>query len=279
MSGSVREARHDALESGLRRVAVSERLLVGCDFDGTLADIVDHPDAVVPDWEAVAALRSLAQLPKTRVAILSGRSRDVLIRHLGHTGLTLVGSHGAETGEEPARSADEATTAAEEAGRRALDEAAEALARLAGEYDGALTERKPTAVAFHYRRVDESRRDEAAERAAAVADELEALRIQPGHMVVELVAGTTNKGEALDALRRASDATATVFVGDDRTDEHAFARLGPADLAVKVGPGHTCAPVRVATRAEVAPLLQRLHALRSALAPGSGVSTRERLPP
>ena len=51
--------------------------------------------------------------------------------------------------------------------------------------------------------------------------------------------------------------------GCDRTDEHAFARLLPADLTVKIGPGSTCASVRVDSQADVAPLYRRLLALRA----------------
>lgn len=265
-------ALHDALETGLRRVASTDRLLVVSDFDGTLAPIVDHPDAVAPDRGAVNALRALAKLPDTRVAVLSGRARAVLVEHLGRSDMTLVGSHGAEldpeleAGSPPARS-DGAAPDESAAARRALEDAVEALDTLAAEYEGALVERKPTAVAFHYRQVDPERQGEAAERAAAFADAIERLRIQPGHKVVELVIGDMNKGSALDTLRGATDATATIFVGDDRTDEHAFARLGPSDLAVKIGPGSTCAPVRIASQAEVAPLFRRLHSLRAARHP------------
>lgn len=262
----------DPLEAGLRRVAATDRLLVASDFDGTLAALVDHPDAVVADRAAVGALRSLAELPDTWVAVLSGRSRAVLTEQLGQAGLALVGSHGAEMqgvelGGVELGEAGPGEPEVPEVVRRALDDTAAALDVLATEYDGALVERKPTAVAFHYRQVEPSRHNEAARRAAALADGSEILRIQPGHMVVELVSGRTNKGDALDALRRAIDATATVFVGDDRTDEHAFARLGPGDLAVKIGPGDTCAPVRIASQAEVAPVLERLRALRALRAP------------
>lgn len=261
------------LEAGLRRVATTNRLLVASDFDGTLAEIVDHPDAVVADRTAVGALRELAELPATWAAVLSGRSRAVLTEHLGQAGLALVGSHGAEMQGVELGGVELAKRSAPDAGepggdpeaiRRALDEAAATLERLAAEYDGGLVERKPTAVAFHYRQIEPSRQDEAAGRAAALADGTELLRIQPGHMVVELVSGRANKGDALDALRRAIGATAAVFVGDDRTDEHAFARLGPGDLAVKIGPGDTCAPVRIASQADVAPLFRRLQSLRAA---------------
>ena len=267
----------DPLEAGLRRVAVTDRLLVASDFDGTLAGIVDHPDDVVPDRAAVGALRTLAELPATWAAVVSGRSRAVLTEHLGHghSGLALVGSHGAEIqgvefGGVALGDVDLGDVGTPEpvddpeVVQRALDEAAVGLESLAAEYEGALVERKPTAVAFHYRQIEPSRRNAAAERAAALTDGSGLLRIQPGHMVVELVGGQANKGNALDTLRRAVGATATVFVGDDLTDEHAFARLDAGDLAVKVGPEDTYAPVRIASQADVAPLFRRLRALRAA---------------
>lgn len=264
---------HDGLEAGLRRVALADRLLVASDFDGTLAPIVDRPDAVEPDLEALAALRRLADLDDTLVAVVSGRSRAVLERRLGQgsaarggPGMILVGSHGAEL--DPALSGGDGAegqspTTRDPADDRALQAAGERLDALAEEYPGAIVERKPTAVAFHFRQVEESRRDEAAQRATAPADG-GPLRVQAGHLVVELVAGDVNKGDAIDALRQATGVTATVFVGDDRTDEHAFARLGPGDLAVKIGPGSTCAPVRISSQKEVAPLFRRLEDLRVA---------------
>lgn len=244
----------NGLEAGLRRLAKAQRLLVASDFDGTLAALVDRPDSVVPDPGAVAALVSLSELPETHVAVISGRSRAVLQEHLGHAGFILAGSHGAELEGVDGRRDDVEDV---------LTLVAERLEALVEAYDGALIERKPTAVAFHYRRVDEERQTEAADRATAVAGEFDDIRIQPGHKVVELVTGKVNKGDALDAIRRKLDVTGTVFVGDDRTDEHAFARMQPADLAVKIGPGSTCAPVRIASQSEVAPLFRRLLTLRS----------------
>lgn len=273
MKPSGRRTLHDDLEAGLRRLALADRLLVASDFDGTLAPIVDRPDAVEPDLEALAELRRLAELEDTRVAVISGRSRAFLERHfgegraaLGEPGMILVGSHGAEL--DPALLEDDGADGGPPAShdpehQRVLAETAERLDAVAGDYAGAIVERKPTAVAFHYRQVEEARREEAARRAAALADE-GPLRIQAGHLVVELVAGDANKGDAIDVLRQATGATATLFVGDDRTDEHAFARLGPGDLAVKIGPGSTCAPVRISSQKAVAPLFRRLRALRVA---------------
>ena len=52
--------------------------------------------------------------------------------------------------------------------------------------------------------------------------------------------------------------TATVFIGDDLTDENAFGVLSGADVGVKVGPGRTAADVRIQDPSRVADLLHVL---------------------
>ena len=58
-----------------------------------------------------------------------------------------------------------------------------------------------------------------------------------GKMVLELTVVTTNKGRALKALMKANHCTATVFIGDDVTDENAFGVLVDGDVGIKVGLG------------------------------------------
>jgi trehalose-6-phosphatase len=53
-------------------------------------------------------------------------------------------------------------------------------------------------------------------------------------------------------------AATTVFVGDDVTDEEAFARLSPSDVAVKVGDADTIAPHRLADPTAVLAFLRAL---------------------
>ncbi len=54
-----------------------------------------------------------------------------------------------------------------------------------------------------------------------------------------------------------------LYVGDDVTDETAFAVLGPDDIGVKVGSGETHAAYRVDGPEDVRELLQLLVAERS----------------
>ena len=53
-------------------------LLVACDYDGTVAPIVNDPMKAIPLRDTSVALRSLAELPQTHVAVISGRAlRDL----------------------------------------------------------------------------------------------------------------------------------------------------------------------------------------------------------
>ena len=68
----------------------------------------------------------------------------------------------------------------------------------------------------------------------------------------------TGKGAALQRLRDAHGSTGVLYVGDDVTDEDAFAVLRPQDVGVKVGGGETLAGYRVADPAAVRDLLHLL---------------------
>ena len=73
----------EALPAELRRVIVqlarTPRLLVACDYDGTLAPIVADPTQAKPLPESVHALRSLAALPSTTTAVISGRACETAV--------------------------------------------------------------------------------------------------------------------------------------------------------------------------------------------------------
>jgi trehalose 6-phosphate phosphatase len=77
--------------------------------------------------------------------------------------------------------------------------------------------------------------------------------VKHGHMVIELLARSGNKGDAIDRLR--SDGQPVVFLGDDVTDESAFEQMGGDDVAVRVGPGATAARYRLEDTAAVVAFL------------------------
>lgn len=248
------------LDDALASAAGAAVLLVAVDFDGTIAPLVVDRDAATPLPAAAAALADLAALPRTTVAVISGRARDDLRARLGGLAahVLMVGSHGAETA-----TADGADAALGWPWQRRLVEVARAAA---GELPAVDVEEKPHGVALHYRRAD---RGDAARaicrlrrgvRGLRAADGAPPIGVLRGHRVVELTLATVDKGDAIDVLRAAADVV--VFAGDDRTDERAFTALRTGDVGIKVGRGATRAGWRLADPAATAAMLSRLAALR-----------------
>ncbi len=92
---------------------------------------------------------------------------------------------------------------------------------------------------------------------------LEGVYTKHGKKVVELGVVATSKGSALETMRHRCGASAVIYLGDDRTDEDAFATLAGPDIGIKVGSGETCAAYRVDGPGEVAQVLARLSELRA----------------
>jgi trehalose 6-phosphate phosphatase len=127
---------------------------------------------------------------------------------------------------------------------------------------GVTVETKPASVALHVRNASPADAEAALAAAWDASGQWDA-HITTGKAVLEFAVITTDKGEAVDILRREHDATAVVFFGDDVTDEKAFVRLGEFDVGVKVGPGETAATHRIDSPDDVATALQYLAESRS----------------
>jgi trehalose 6-phosphate phosphatase len=98
---------------------------------------------------------------------------------------------------------------------------------------GIVLEDKGATLAVHYRN---ARRPLVARRAILKAvSNLSGARIVAGKMVVDLLPqGPAHKGAALTILRRREGCRSAIYVGDDQTDEDAFA-LGNSVLGIRVG--------------------------------------------
>ncbi|MFO0974170.1 MAG: trehalose-phosphatase [Phycisphaerae bacterium] len=252
-----------ALTRRLDELARTPILLVATDFDGTIAPIVSDPAAAEADREAAVALKALTAMPQTHVAIISGRAlSDLASRTLGLDQAHRVGSHGSEF------EAGLVTPLTPEA--IALHERlAVCLRDLAAQHAGVAVEEKPAAFALHYRNASPEAADAAVAALASGAATWPGVFVRHGRSVVELSVIETNKGAALDRIRQRVGATAAIFMGDDATDEDAFATLAGPDVGIKIGPGESRAAFRHAGVAEVARTLARLAEVRAAWLAGS----------
>ena len=204
------------------------------DFDGTLSDIVNDPDAARPVPGASEALvRLAAQCP---VAVLSGRDLADVSERVGLPGIWYAGSHGFElTAPDGTHHQNEAAAAA----IPVLEQAAAELREKVGSIPGVVVEHKRFGVAAHYRN---AARDRVGEVSAAVrgAGQRHALRVTTGREVIELRPDIDwDKGRTLrwviDHLHQAgSGPLLPVYLGDDITDEDAFDAVRPEGVPILV---------------------------------------------
>lgn len=201
------------------------------DFDGTLSDIVDDPDAARPVDGAVDALAALAA--RCPVAVLSGRDLADVRARVGLDGIWYAGSHGFELiGPDGAHHQNDAAAAAVPL----LAEAAAALREQLGAIPGVMVEHKRFAVAVHYRN---AARDRVGATMAAVRDagRHNGLRVTTGREVIELRPELDwDKGRTLHWILDRLPGVTPLFLGDDITDEDAFdavAELSGAGIVVR----------------------------------------------
>lgn len=215
------------------------------DFDGTLVEIAERPDAVKVDARVHKLLRVLSDRLDGRVVLISGRGAAEVGALVGAGTMTVVGSHGlefhwrdgsVETVERPA----------------ALAGALATMREFAAGTPGLLVEDKPFGAALHFRMAPDAESPCVA-LAMRLAEDL-GLALQYGRMVVELRPDAGDKGRAIRRLMRdpAFAGTSPVFLGDDMTDEPGFlAAQALGGAGVLIGPKRPSAAIyRIGTVAE-----------------------------
>lgn len=199
-----------------------ERWLVVVDFDGTLAPIVDHPDLASPAPGALDALRTLAAA--TPVAVLSGRPVSDVRRRLEGLTAAYAGGHGAEL--VLADGSDEPLVDPETVSGT-LDRAEEVIRGLVDEEPGWLVERKQASLAVHHRLAHADSVATHGPRVEALlehhAGEPPGFEVLAAKAVLELRPSAANKGRALERIAERTPELVPLVIGDDVTDEDAFA--------------------------------------------------------
>ena len=219
----------------MRRRAKGKHLVVLLDFDGTLCEFEADPAAVqLPDARRQAILRIQE---RATVAIVSGRRmEDVRERCALNGGAIVAGLHGLEI-EGP----DERFVHPDlEKASAAVTEVSVALRKAAAGIPGAFVEDKGASVALHFREANaDGQRAALGAFASAAAPHLETgrLRVMRGSYVLELLPNIAwNKGNAvrwiLERIERQKGPVFAVYIGDDVTDQDAFAAVEGHGLAI-----------------------------------------------
>ncbi|HEY6572750.1 MAG TPA: trehalose-phosphatase [Candidatus Eisenbacteria bacterium] len=239
--------------------ALRERgtILIGLDLDGTLAPLVDHPERASVLPRVLRLVEATARAPRTRVAIVSARTRAEIRRLLPVAGLHRVGLYGLEGASAP-------PVPRRASWRRGASRLARAATLAIAPVPGAWVERKGMTLAIHDREVLPARRAALARIVRRLGAAARRLGFRPieGSRVVEFVPAGFDKGVALRGLIRAFRPETTLYFGDSSSDEPAFRVLGPHDFPVRVGPGPTGAPFRVGGPEDVARVLSAVVRIR-----------------
>lgn len=215
------DAGREAIEAILKR---PQDTLLGVDFDGTLAPIIDDPEQAFADPESVAALGRIGRHINT-IAVITGRPAKTAVRlgrfaddhNLGR--MVVLGQYGVErwdarTGEFRIPPPPDGVAAAESA-------LPELLARHGAE--GARVEHKGRAIGVHTRELDDPAGviGELSEPIGELAEQT-GLKVEPGKNVLEMRPPGMDKGDALRNLVLESSAKQVIFAGDDLGDLPAF---------------------------------------------------------
>jgi trehalose 6-phosphate phosphatase len=226
-----------------------QRALLAFDFDGTLAPIVTERAQARMGERTRALLRAAADL--FPCAIISGRSRADLAGRVDGIRLELAGNHGAERdGAPPSPPA------------RAQVRAWAGALRDGTCGEGVEVEDKGLSVAVHYRRAPSP--EAARRRVLHLVSLLPGARAFGGHCVVNVVpASAPTKADAVERFAARYPPWPVLYVGDDETDEDAFAAR-VVTHPVRVGrPERTAARFFLEDQAEVDVVLWSLVSERA----------------
>ncbi|MDQ7783450.1 MAG: trehalose-phosphatase [Desulfomonilaceae bacterium] len=248
----------DRVEEILGR-ARGRRLACFLDYDGTLTPIVDNPQDAVLAEETRTALRKLSRV--AFVAIVSGRGLNDVRRMVGLEDVYYAGSHGFEI--------SGPDNIAEERAReylQLLDAAETELTHAVRHIPGTVVERKKYSVAMHFRKTPRERIGEVEETVDRVIAHHPQLRKSSGKKIFEVQPGLDwDKGKAVLWLMETlgfhhpNDAL-PLYIGDDTTDEDAFAAIRDGGITIVVDSGQeSSAEYRLNDPEEVRRFLESLQ--------------------
>jgi trehalose 6-phosphate phosphatase len=238
--------------------AAAVHLAVLTDFDGTLVDIAETPDAVRVPATLPELLAHAAKDLGSAFAVISGRPIADIDRFLAPGNFAVAGAHGIQR-----RRADGSMQPVDEKLIAGSKRIAARLQPLVEANPLLLLETKDGAVALHYRRMPELGEVCRNAMAEAIAEE-DAFTLVAGKMVIEARPKGISKGTALRAFMGEEPfiGRTPVFIGDDTTDEDAFvAAQEMGGIGIKLGPGDTAARMRIANIESVHALIRGLGQL------------------
>jgi alpha,alpha-trehalase len=204
------------------------------DYDGTLTPIVEDPSRAVLPENIKELISELSE--HWLVAIISGRAMADVKRLVGIENIIYAGSHGLNI-YGPEESFHETPG---ERFSATLDRVEKDLEDTVKDLDGVRVERKPYAIAVHYRQAGGEVLPELEKRLSKISDNYPNISKQKGKKIFEFRPDIEwNKGKAIEYLMERlfvdSSRVVPVYIGDDTTDEDGFKSISNTGIGILVG--------------------------------------------
>ncbi len=261
------------------QIRQAKRIWLFLDYDGTLAEFAPTPDDVYPDPQLIDLFAGLARDKRLRVAVISGRRLDHVIRLIPLQGIWLAGAYGVELRSPQGKIIERAPFALI---RPILDRLKPRWEQLISGQNGFYLEDKGWSLALHARDAEDSLAERVLRAARELAVEQASLGLeQPGQMPSaptvdlfrwlggykfgEFCPGVADKGRTVEYLlgEYPWPEALPVYLGDDDKDEAAYAAIqnhrGLAGLVVAQQRQPTRANFRLENPAEARRWLAELQ--------------------
>lgn len=230
------------------------------DFDGTIVDIAETPEAVIVPEALPSLLAALRETFGNAVAIVTGRPTGEIDRLLGEVVPAVAGLHGLE------RRAADGVVVRPPLPHEGLQGLRTMLRDFSAAHPDVLIEDKERAIALHYRRapsLGDACRDLLRR---ALQRNMDGWEMLEGKFVLEVRPRGVTKGSAIEAFMNEAPflGRTPVFCGDDTTDEDGFAAVNlRGGVSIHVGDRpDTLATARIRSVAELLDWLTQVAGMR-----------------
>jgi trehalose 6-phosphate synthase/phosphatase len=238
----------------LNSFTFAKKRLLFLDYDGTLMAFNRDPEKVKPDEELLKLLKELAENPKNKIVVISGRDKDSLDRWLGDLNIDLIAEHGVWLKEgRPYWSLSDYLTDEWKAEIKPI------LEMYVDRTPGSFIEHKDYSLVWHYRKADKAFGEL---RSRELMNHLQYMltnsniKILEGNKVIEVKNASINKGKA--AYRWLQQEYGFILAaGDDWTDEDTFEVMPESAYTVKIGYSPTNAKYNMESITELRNLLKQ----------------------
>lgn len=233
----------------------SNRRLIMLDYDGTLAAFHRDPEKASPTPEVMSVLKKLCDDERNTVVINSGRDHRTLDKWLGGLPLAFAAEHGAFYKEDGVWHKNVEPQAWDERLMNILHE-------FEDKTPNSRLEIKATAVAWHYRKVDNwigMFRSQQLMHALIPVCSQNNLQIMRGNKVIEVKPAEYSKGSEVQRILSNHAYDFILAIGDDVTDEDMFRALPEEAVTIKVGYACDAARYNLQQQKDVLPFLKNLQ--------------------